>query len=110
MAQNDSSRKQLNRNGLVVVLPENAQALARADSIVMQKQQQLVVALVQADNDVPLALFSLRERLFAALLALRRALRQNLVAVRTGAALAQLLLEFGFKGRRDGVFQPLRLL
>src|ERR1039458_5240306 len=105
MAQNGSSRRQLNRNGLIVVLPEHAQALAWADAIVMEKQQQLVVALVQADDDVAPALDGLRQRRLAALLALGRALRQHLVAMRTGAALAQLLLEFGFKGRRAGGLQ-----
>jgi hypothetical protein len=84
---------------LVVVLADHAEALAGADAGLVEKEQQLVVALVEAGDSVALALGGLGKGSFAALLTLGWTFGQHLVAVGTGAALAQLLLEFGFKGR-----------
>ncbi len=90
-SQDRVSRRQLNQNGLIVVLAHHAQALPGPDAGAVQKPQQLGIALLQADHGVAFALRGLGQLHLAAPLALRRTLRQHRVAVRAGAALAQFL-------------------
>src|SRR5579875_3877006 len=84
-AKNGAARRQLNRDGLVVVLAGYLELLAGADSGPVEKEQQLGVALLQTGDGVPASFDGFWKRNFAAALAIGWIFRQHGVAVRAGA-------------------------
>lgn len=97
-SQNRNPCIHFNRNSLIVILTDHAQAPARANAGSMQEEQQLGVPLLEARYCVALPCRSLRERNFAAPLALRGAFRQHRIAMRTGTPFSQFLAQLFLEG------------
>ena len=109
-AQDGVSCRELDQDGLIVVLAEDFEGFAGADAGRVEECEELGVAFLEAGDGVALALGRLRELELALALALGGTDGEHGVAVRAGAALAELFPELGLEGRRDRVLQALRLL
>src|SRR5271170_5003837 len=109
LAEDGSPRRGLDRESLVVVLLQHLDPPPGSKAKLMQKDEQLRVALVKANDAIFVALGGLGKQDMSSLRALRGRFGQNSIAVRAKSLVAQPLNQFGFEGGRDSVLQMLRL-
>ena len=96
------------RECLIVIFLEDADLAARGEAELVEEDQQLRVALVEADDSVFGAFRGVRKQDVATPGALRGALRQYGVAVGAEPLIAEALDQLGLEGRRDGMLEMLR--
>src|SRR6266481_3887050 len=98
------------RKRAVVVAGLHFDLDARADALLLEKFQKLAVALIEAGDAVARARLGLGQKLQPFFAPGLGTAQGQAVAMRTGVLVAELFDQLFFKGRRDGVLQPLGLV